>query len=48
MAIKQKVEELTDWVNWNYLGLAAGVLSVIVTVYNINRYWDEIRKTENK
>lgn len=48
MNVKKKVEELTGWVNFNYIGLAAGVLSVIVTVYNINKYWGEIQKTEKK
>ena len=47
MPIKKQVEELTGWVNFNYLGLAAGVLSVIVTLYNINKYWEEIKKVEN-
>lgn len=47
MPIQKKVNELTEWVNWNYLGLAAGILSVIVTIYNINKYWDEIQKTKN-
>ena len=46
MPLKQKVDELTSWMNFNYIGLAAGILSIVVTVYNINRYWDEIRKTE--
>jgi len=48
MPIKQKIEELTSWVNWNYLGLAAGVLSVIVTAYNINQYWEQIKKIEKQ
>jgi hypothetical protein len=48
MPIKQKLDELTSWMNWNYIGLAAGVLSVIVTVYNINKYWEEIKKTERQ
>jgi hypothetical protein len=48
MPIKQKIEELTSWMNWNYIGLAAGVLSVVVTVYNISKYWDEIRKVEKQ
>lgn len=48
MGIKQKVEDLTSWVNFNYIGLAAGILSIIVTAYNINKYWDEIKRVENK
>lgn len=48
MVIKQKVDELTSWVNFNYIGLVAGVLSIVVTVYNINKYWDEIKRVENK
>lgn len=42
--MSRQLKELTEWVNWNYLGLAAGVLSVIVTMYNINRYWEQIQK----
>jgi hypothetical protein len=48
MPIRQKINELTSWMNFNYIGLAAGVLSVVVTVYNINKYWDEIRKVERQ
>lgn len=48
MGIKQKVDELTSWVNFNYIGLVAGVLSIVVTVYNINKYWDEIKRVETK
>jgi len=44
----KKLDELTSWMNWNYVGLAAGVLSVIVTVYNISKYWEEIRKIEKQ
>ena len=47
MPIK-KVEELTGWVNWNYLGLAAGILSVVVTFYNLSKYWEEIQKVEKQ
>lgn len=45
MPIKKQIENLYGWVNFNYLGLIAGVLSVVVTAWNINRYWEEIRKT---
>jgi hypothetical protein len=48
MPIKQKLDELTSWMNWNYIGLAAGVLSVVVTFYNINKYWGEIKKTQGQ
>jgi len=48
MPLKQKINELTGWMNWNYIGLAAGVLSVIVTLYNINKYYEEIRKVERQ
>lgn len=44
MPIKQKIDELTGWVNWNYMGLAAGILSVVVTLNNIWRYTEQIRK----
>lgn len=48
MDVKKKVEELTSWVNFSYIGLAAGVLSVVVTLYNINKYWDDIRKAQKQ
>jgi hypothetical protein len=48
MPIKRKLEEMTSWLNFNYIGLAAGILSVVVTIYNINKYWDEIKKAQNQ
>jgi hypothetical protein len=48
MPIKQKIEELTGWMNWNYIGLAAGILSVVVTFYNINQYWEQIKKVQRQ
>lgn len=41
-SIITKLDE--DWLGWNYIGLAAGVLSVIVTMYNINKYWEKVKK----
>lgn len=46
--MNKKIADLTSWVNFNYLGLAAGILSVVVTVYNINQYWEEIRKAQKQ
>jgi hypothetical protein len=46
--MNKKISDLTSWVNFNYLGLAAGILSVVVTVYNINQYWEEIRKAKKQ
>lgn len=46
MPIKQRLSEMYSFMNWNYIGLAAGILSMAVTLYNINRYWEEIRKVE--
>jgi len=46
--IKQQVGQLTEWMNWNYIGLAAGVLSIIVTMYNISKYYEDIRKVEKQ
>jgi hypothetical protein len=48
MAIKQKITELTSQVNWNYIGLVASVLSIVVTIYNINNYYEEIQKAEKQ
>lgn len=33
-----------QYVNWNYVGLVAGVLTVMVTIYNINNYYENIKK----
>lgn len=44
--IQRKIDDLTGWVNFNYLGLAAGLLSVVVTLYNINQYWKDIQKAK--
>lgn len=46
--MNKKIADLTSWVNFNYIGLAAGILSVVVTIYNINQYWDEIKKTQKQ
>ena len=46
--MNKKIAELTSWVNFNYIGLAAGILSVVVTVYNINQYWYEIKKAQKQ
>jgi hypothetical protein len=48
MTIKQKIEEMTSIVNWNYIGIAAGVLSIVVAMYNVSRYYEEIRKVERQ
>ncbi len=48
MSIKQKITELEGFVNWNYIGLIAGALSLVVTIYNINRYMSEINKAERQ
>lgn len=44
----KKLDEMYSWVNWNYMGLAAGILSVVVTLYNINKYWEEIKQVEKR
>lgn len=46
MGIRKQAEEINSWLNWNYIGLAAGILSVIVTFYNMNKYLEEIKKVE--
>lgn len=48
MPTKKAVQDLYSWVNWNYIGLAAGILSVVVTFYNINQYWEQIKKVEKQ
>lgn len=48
MLIRQKIEELTSWVNWNYMGLIAGIFSVVITLNNINVYWKQIEEEKKK
>lgn len=43
----KKLRELYSWVNFSYVGIIAGVLSVVVSAYNINRYYEEIKKAQN-
>lgn len=47
MPIK-KIQDLYGWVNFNYLGLIAGTLSIVVTLYNISKYYEDIKKTERE
>jgi hypothetical protein len=42
----KKLQDLYGWVNFNYLGLAAGILSIAVTLYNLNNYWEQIKREE--
>lgn len=44
----KKLTELYSWVNFSYIGIAAGVLSLIVTVYNLNKYLDDIKRTKEE
>lgn len=38
MATNGKIDTL---INWNYIGIAAAILSILVSAYNINRYLEE-------
>lgn len=40
----QMRNQLDEWLNWNYVGLIAGVLSVAVTLWNISNYYNAIKK----
>ena len=43
---KEKIQELSSNINWNYVGLAAALLSIAVTVRNINIYLEQIKKSK--
>lgn len=45
---KVKIEEISSMINWNYVGLAAALLSIIVTARNINNYLEEIKTKGGK
>lgn len=36
--LKKSAIEIQSLINWNYIGIAAGILSVVVAIYNINEY----------
>lgn len=38
MDIQISKKTLAALVNWNYIGIMAGLLSIAVAVYNINEY----------
>lgn len=42
--ITLKAKEIESYVNWNYIGLTAGLLSVIVAVYNMNSYYKKLKE----
>lgn len=42
MEFTLKGKELKSYVNWNYIGIAAAILSVSVAVYNIYKYSEKI------
>ncbi len=45
MAITDKLTEIEkQYINWNYIGLAAGILTVLVSLYNVNTYLKKLRK----
>lgn len=46
MAIGDKLSALEQkYINWNYLGIAAGVLVILVNLYNIRTYLQKVRKS---
>lgn len=36
--IREKATELESLINWNYIGIAAAILTIIVSAYNIKNY----------
>ncbi len=40
------VKRMEQFVNWNWIGLIAAGLSVLVTAYNIKQYTDALRRGE--
>ena len=37
-------ERIIEHLNWNYIGIAAGVMSVIVAIYNIAEYTKKLKE----
>lgn len=48
MAVKETLKKLEDFGFWSWIGMAAGMLSIIVAMYNIKLYYDELKKLERK
>lgn len=44
----KKLQDLYGWVNFSYIGLAAGILSIIVSMYNISKYYQDIKEIEKQ
>lgn len=36
-----------EYVNWNWVGLVAAALTIVVTARNLQQYYDAIRKGES-
>lgn len=38
---KKKVDEL---INWNWIGIIGGSLSLLIAIYNIHKYYEQLGK----
>lgn len=45
MVTDNKIESL---INWNYIGIIAAALSIVVSIYNINEYIEEQRSKSKR
>jgi hypothetical protein len=41
-------KQVEEYISWNWVGIAAGVLSILVASYNINQYYKELKKGKKK
>lgn len=46
LELKKTAAEIQSAINWNYVGIVASILSVIVAFYNIQQYVQKQRTQE--
>lgn len=46
--VKTTIEKINSMINWNYIGLAAAILSIAVTVRNITVYIEQLNKNKGR
>lgn len=42
--ISSALEKIKSNLNWNYVGMVAGILTVLVTIRNINNYYAQLKR----
>lgn len=38
-----KLKDIEERINWSWIGLGAAVLTLLITTYNIRKYYEELK-----